>query len=91
MVSVLAIGLKVCGFKHGRGEGILRAIKTCSTPSFGGEVKTKIPCRKILRFVKYHLGSMNKILCKAKFIIFFARFSCLLLRDTSGIIARELS
>jgi hypothetical protein len=39
MVSVFAIGPKVRGFKPGRGDGLLRAIKIRSTPSFGGEVK----------------------------------------------------
>jgi hypothetical protein len=34
VVSVLAIGPKVRGFKPGRGYGFLRAIKILSTPSF---------------------------------------------------------
>jgi hypothetical protein len=37
MVSVLAIGFKVSGFKAGRGHGFLRAIKIRSARSFGGE------------------------------------------------------
>jgi hypothetical protein len=48
MVSVLAIGRKVCGFKPGQGQGT----KACSTPSFGGEVKPSAPCRIIFRHVK---------------------------------------
>jgi hypothetical protein len=32
MVSVLAIRLKVCGFKPSQGDGFLRAIKMYSTP-----------------------------------------------------------
>jgi hypothetical protein len=47
MVSVLAIRHKVCGFKLGRGDGFLRAIKIGSTPSFEGEVKPETPCCKI--------------------------------------------
>jgi hypothetical protein len=47
MVSVLAIGPKVRGFKPDRGDGLLWAIKICSTPSFE-EVKTSAPCRKSL-------------------------------------------
>jgi hypothetical protein len=41
VVSVLATGPKVRGFKPGRGRWILRVIKSAirSTPSFGGEVK----------------------------------------------------
>jgi hypothetical protein len=52
MVSGLAIGQMVRGFKAGRGEGFLRAIKIRSTPSFGGEVKLFAPCRNILQHVK---------------------------------------
>jgi hypothetical protein len=35
-------------FKPGKGDGFLRAVKICSMPSFGGEVKLLAPCRKIL-------------------------------------------
>jgi hypothetical protein len=58
-VSVLAIGPKVYGFKPGRGDRFLTAIKIRSTPSFGGEVKPETPCRKILQHE-------NKITCKCK-------------------------
>jgi hypothetical protein len=52
VVSVLATGPKDRGFKPGRSDGFLRAIKIRSTPSFGWEVKSEVPCRKILRHVK---------------------------------------
>jgi hypothetical protein len=55
MISVLAIGPKVRGFKSGQGDGFLRVIKICSTPSFGGEVTPEAPCHKILQHVKNHL------------------------------------
>jgi hypothetical protein len=51
---------KVRSFKPGRGDGFLRAIKICSTTSFGAEVKPEAPCRKILRFLKISLASVNK-------------------------------
>jgi hypothetical protein len=38
-------------------DGFLRAMKVCSTPSIGWEVKPEVPCRKILRHVKDHLKS----------------------------------
>jgi hypothetical protein len=38
MVSVLAIGTKVRGFKPSLGDGFLKAVKIMRTPSFGGEV-----------------------------------------------------
>jgi hypothetical protein len=37
MVSLLAIGPKVHGFKPGQGDGFLRVIKICSTPSSEGK------------------------------------------------------
>jgi hypothetical protein len=52
VVSVPATEPKVRGFKPGRGDGLLRVMKTRSTPSLGWEVKPEVPCRKILRHVK---------------------------------------
>jgi hypothetical protein len=52
IVIVLAIRPKVRGFKPGRGDGFLRAIKIRGTPFFGEEVKPTPPYRKILRHVK---------------------------------------
>jgi hypothetical protein len=51
MVNVLAIGTKVCRLKPGQGNGFIRAIRICSTPSFG-EVKTSAPYHKILWHIK---------------------------------------
>jgi hypothetical protein len=47
---VLAIGSKVRGFKPGRGQW---KIEILSATSFIGKVKPSVPCRKILRCVKY--------------------------------------
>jgi hypothetical protein len=52
VVSVLVIETKGNGFKPGRSDGFLRAIKIRSTPSFRWEVKPEVPCRKLLRHVK---------------------------------------
>jgi hypothetical protein len=52
MVSVLVTGPNVSGFKPGRSDTFLRAIKIRSTPFFRREVKPLAPCRKILRHVK---------------------------------------
>jgi hypothetical protein len=35
MVSVLALGPKVCEFKRGRGDGFVRTIRNRITPSVG--------------------------------------------------------
>jgi hypothetical protein len=51
VVSVLAIGPSVHGFKPGRGDGFLKAIKIRITSFFREEVKPSAPCRKILRHV----------------------------------------
>jgi hypothetical protein len=64
MVSILAIRPKIRGFKPGRVDVFLRAIKFRSTHSSGGEVKPEVPCRNILRHVKYHLQE-QEILRKA--------------------------
>ena len=44
--SVLAFSTQVRGFKPGRSRRTFRAKKILSTPSFGGEVKPSVPCRR---------------------------------------------
>ena len=44
--SVLAFSTLVRGFKPGRNRRIFRGEKILSTPSFGGEVKPSVPCRR---------------------------------------------
>ena len=44
--SVLAFGTQVRGFKPGRSRRIFKGKKILSTPSFGGEVKPSVPCRR---------------------------------------------
>jgi len=43
---VLAFGTQVRGFKPGRSRRIFKGEKILSTPSFGGEVKPSVPCRR---------------------------------------------
>jgi hypothetical protein len=52
VVGVPATGPKGRGFKPGRGDAFLRAIKIHSTPSFGWEVKPEVTYYKILWHVK---------------------------------------
>jgi hypothetical protein len=54
VVSVLAIGPRVVGFKPGRGDGFFKGDEMCSTLYFGGEVKPSSLYRKILWHVKSH-------------------------------------
>ena len=44
--SLLAFSIQVCGFKLGRSRRIFRAKKILSMPSFGGEEKSSVPCRR---------------------------------------------
>ena len=43
---MLAFSTQVHGFKPGRSRRIFSAKKILSTPSFGGEVKPSVPCRR---------------------------------------------
>jgi hypothetical protein len=52
VVVVLVIVPKIRGLTPGRRRWILRAIKIRSMTSFGWEVKSSSPCRKILRHAK---------------------------------------
>ena len=44
VVSMLASGTQVCGFKPGRSRWIFTGVKILSMPSSGGEVKESVPC-----------------------------------------------
>ena len=44
VVSTLASGTQVCGFKPGRSRWIFTSVKILSMPSSGGEVKESVPC-----------------------------------------------
>jgi hypothetical protein len=44
--SVPTFGTQVSGFKPGRSRRICKGEKIFSTPSFGGEVKPSVPCRR---------------------------------------------
>ena len=44
VVSVLASGNQVRGFKPGRSRWIFTGLKIPSMPSSGGEVKESVPC-----------------------------------------------
>jgi hypothetical protein len=48
--SVLAFSTQVLGFKPGRSRRIYKGEKILSTPSFGGEVKPSVPCRRFATF-----------------------------------------
>ena len=45
-IYLLAFSTQVRGFKPGRSRRIFKGKKIISTPSFGGEVKPSVPCRR---------------------------------------------
>ena len=45
-LSMLAFSTQVRGFKPGRSHQIFKGEKILSTPSFRGEVKLSVPCRR---------------------------------------------
>ena len=47
VVSMLASGTQVCGFKPGRSRWIFTNVKILSIPSSGGEVKESVPLRHV--------------------------------------------
>jgi len=51
--SVLAFGTQVRGFKPGRSLRIFKGEKILSMPSFGGEVKPSVPCRRFAACKRY--------------------------------------
>ena len=55
VVSMLASGTQVCGFKPGRSRWIFTGVKILSMPSSGGEVKNLFHVR-VLRHVKEPSG-----------------------------------
>jgi hypothetical protein len=61
---VLATGPKGCRFKPGRGGGFFRAVKICSTLSFGWEVKLEVPCLQILWYIKRSLEVFQVLIGK---------------------------
>jgi hypothetical protein len=86
MVSVLAVGPKIYGFRLSRGDGVLRAITIRGTPSFGGEVTPSAPCRKFLRHFK---DLYEEIFRKQNSAFYSPRFSDLLLDSSASRISRE--
>jgi hypothetical protein len=51
--SVLAFGTQVRGFKPSQSRQIFKGENILSTPSFGGEVKPSVPCRRFAACKKF--------------------------------------
>ena len=62
---MLAFSTQVRGFKPGRSLRIFKGEKVLSTPSFGGEVKPSVPCRRFAA-CKISLNGVNRDAMKAK-------------------------
>jgi hypothetical protein len=48
VVACLPQDPKFMGSNSAEDDGFLRAIKICSTTSFGGEVKPSVPCHRFM-------------------------------------------
>lgn len=83
MVIAHANGPTVRRFKSGRGDGFLKAIKLCRTPSFVGEVKPSALFLKILRHVTA-LRSVNKDTSRLNSSLTSPNFPHLLLDGSTG-------
>ena len=75
---MLASGTRVRGFKPGRSRRICQAKKVLSTPSFGGEVKPSVPCRKftVCKRTKKLRGSCHFRQNSRKFLAQISTFRC---------------
>jgi hypothetical protein len=77
------------GSNTAKGDGFLRVIKICRTPSFRGEVKPSAPCRKILQHIKEPLKNTKEMFCRLNSSFRLPVPPALLLDDSAGIV-REL-
>ena len=62
--SMLVFGTQICGFKPGQSRQIFKGEKILSTPSFGGEVKPSVPCRRFAACKRSLELRRNRILDK---------------------------
>jgi hypothetical protein len=91
VIIMLAIWLKVRGFKPGRGRRILTATEIRSTTSFGGQVKPSVPWGKILQHFnktygyenRYFVGKIHGHLSQCS-SCFATRYLCWSLSESSG-------
>jgi hypothetical protein len=73
-VSLLAFGTQVCRFKPSLSHRIFQGEKILSTPSFGGEVKPSVPCRRFAA-CKRSLQRRGSRHCQQNYRSFLAHIS----------------
>ena len=71
VVSILATGSEVRGFKPGRGQWIFPTVKILSKTFFGREVNPLVPCRRFT--ARKRTSSRNQSL-RAKFVGLFTLY-----------------
>jgi hypothetical protein len=79
VVSILPSGTRVRGFEPGQNRRIFQGEKILSKPSFGGEVKLSVPCRRFavckwsfqIAWNSLFDGKINKI-----FLLHSSQFPC---------------
>jgi hypothetical protein len=89
VVSVLAIGPKVGGFKLGRGHRTFKYYRKPQLDFLRREVKSSVPCRKILRHIKDPY-SMKEIRSRQNSRKFVAKFFLLRYQLSLLVTARAL-
>jgi hypothetical protein len=60
VVSMLASGTQDRGFEPGRSVRIFQGEKILSMPSFGGEVKPSVSCRRTAACKKQNVGKIDR-------------------------------
>jgi hypothetical protein len=90
VVTVLAIGPKVRGFKPSREQRIFKGDKIRRMTSFGGEIKPSAPCRKILQHVTDPCGVWQIYLASIINENFSPRFYLLHYKAFLLVFSREL-
>jgi hypothetical protein len=66
-------------------EGVIRAIKICSTTSFGGEIKMLVPCHRFIAYKRNLWAWKGCFVGKTQWPCFFTHVSpALLLDDSTG-------
>jgi hypothetical protein len=69
VVACLPLDPRFTGSNPAEDNGFLRVIKICSMTSFGGEVKSSVPCRRFTAWKNF--TSMEKMLCKQNSVAMF--------------------
>jgi hypothetical protein len=86
----LPLDPRFLGLNQAEGDGLLRAIKIYSPPSFRGEVKLSAPCHNILQHVNEPVEVRKRYFTRQNSLFPLPVPTALLLGNSAGRIIREL-